>query len=164
MNMRTKSLIYFNHKLCYNIKEKLWRNMIIQSSDLKNTFLRTCFFTFQQIVSCTITFRMTIFFISGILIIHKVLVLGSIKVLLHFFKWICQFVCFIIMNKVSVTIVTVPVDIFFCLRFIDMLTIVDIKISVIMFWIISAILSGTTIVSCQFHCDFLLFWIPFRGC
>ena len=57
---------------------------------------------------------------------------------------------FLILRKVK-SLIAVPVDILLCPVLIDVFTVGDVETAVIVLRVISAVLAGPSIVSCEFH-------------
>ena len=84
--------------------------------------------------------------ISLILRFDRPTVKDSIEVSLNIGKRILSFI-----PACSETLETIPVHILSGPIRVDMLTVSDIKLTVIVFWIVDSILSSTAIVPCHFH-------------
>ena len=128
-------------------------------TNLVNGFFRTSLFIFQQILHGSVSLRMSVLYISLVLKENEIAILGGVIHLLNFFKRKILFgICITVIGSCDSTI-TVPINISFGSLRINVFAVFQIKPTVIMLWIVSAIFTGTTIVSCQPQRLFLHFFL-----
>ena len=97
---------------------------------------------------------MTNLCIASILVLHKVRVVDFIEHLLHIAE---RSSLSILVGCRTDAMIAVPVDIALCAFRVDVLTVSKVETAVIVLGVVSAVCSGSSVVSCQFQIDIPLF-------
>ena len=92
--------------------------------------------------------------IAGILVLHKVRIVDFIEHLLHIAE--CGSL-FILVGCRTDAMIAVPVDVAFGSFRVDVLTVGKVETAVVVLGVVSAVCSGSSVVSCQFQIDIPLF-------
>ena len=119
--------------------------MFIQRSKLIDGFFRAGFLTFKQVLYGSVALGVANLRIAGILVLHKVRIVDFIEHLLHIAE--CSSL-FILVGCRTDAMIAVPVDIALCSFRVDVFTVGKVETAVIVLWVIGAVGSGSSIVSC----------------
>ena len=130
--------------------------MAFQRSKLVDAFFWTGFLAGKQIFGRTVSFRVPDFGVALILFFGEVGVMQFVVELFDFFKGVGQTVLTLGMQDRTDSVVAVPIDILLDTFRVDMFAVGNFKTAVIVLWIVSAVLSGSAIVSGQFQRPSLL--------
>ena len=158
VDMGAEASFQLRKKFRSHQKEGFRRSVFLHLSDLEQTFLRAGLFIFQDFICSAVALRVSVLFITGILSVRVIRIMGVIINLLDFFKSRSQLnLVTVLFCQLPITVVAVPVDVVFGSLLVNVLAVAHIKITVIVLGIVNAILSGTTVVFCQFQTWFLRF-------
>ena len=94
--------------------------------------------------------------VALILLFGEVRVVEFVIELFDFFKGVSQTIRIFGLQGRTDTVITIPIDVLLDTLWVDMLAVGDFKTAVIVLWVISAVLSGSAIVSGQFQRPSLL--------
>ena len=83
--------------------------------------------------------------IAGILVLHKVRIVDFIEHLLHIAE--CSRL-FVLVGCRADAVIAIPVDIALCSFRVDVFTVGKVETAVIVLWVIGAVGSGSSVVSC----------------
>ena len=119
--------------------------MFVQCSQLVDGFFRAGFLTCKQVLYGSIALGVANLRIAGVLVLHKVSVMDFIEHLLHIAE--CGSL-FILVGCRTDAMIAVPVDIALGTLLVNVLTVGKVKTPVIVLWVIGAVGSGSSIVSC----------------
>ena len=130
--------------------------MTFQWPKLINAFFWTGFLAGKQVFGRTVSLCVPDFGVALILFFGEVGVMQFVVELFDFFKSVSQTVLTLGMQGRTDAIVAIPIDVLLNMFRVDMLAVGNFKTAVIVLWIVSAILSGSAIVSGQFQRPSLL--------
>ena len=118
--------------------------MFVQRSELVDGFFRAGFLSGKQVLYGSVALGMTNLCIASILILHKVRVVDFIEHLLHIAE---RSSLSILVGCRTDAMIAVPVDVALGSFRVDVLTVGKVETPVIVFWIIGAVGSGSSVVS-----------------
>ena len=154
--MGTEAALEFLIELVDDTKERFRRDGFFQRADLVDAFLRAGLVVFQQILHSAVALGVPGFLIAGVLRLHMVRImlivvhpLDFLKAEIRLLRVFPELVC-------REAPVAVPVDILSGPLGVNVFAVLHIEPAVIVAGIVSAMLAGASIVSCQFQTDFLL--------
>ena len=113
-------------------------------------FFRAGFLTCKQVLYGSIALGVANLRIAGVLVLHKVSVMDFIEHLLHIAE--CSSL-FILVGCRTDAMIAVPVDVALGSFRVDVLTVSKVETAVIVLGVVSAVCSGSSVVSCQFQID-----------
>ena len=119
--------------------------MFVQCSQLVDGFFRAGFLTRKQVLYGSIALGVANLRIAGVLVLHKVSVMDFIEHLLHIAE--CGSL-FILVGCRTETVKAVPVDVALGSFRVDVLTVGKVETAVIVLGVVSAVGSGSSVVSC----------------
>ena len=119
--------------------------MFVQRSELVDGFFRAGFLTCKQVLYGSIALGVANLRIAGVLVLHKVSVMDFIEHLLHIAE--CGSL-FILVGCRTDAMIAVPVDVTFSSFRVNVLAVGKVETAVIVLWVIGAVGSGSSIVSC----------------
>ena len=156
MDMGTEAAVKFLLKFRDDAKERFWWNRLFHCSDLVERFFRAGLVIFQQVLHSTVALRVACFLIAGVLGLHMAAVMLVVEHPLNFLK--AEIRLFRVLPELmgGKASVAVPVDILSGPVSVNVFAVLHIEPAVIVTGIVSAMLAGAPIVSCQFQTDFLL--------
>ena len=128
--------------------------MFVQCSELVDGFFRAGFLTCKQVLYGSIALGVANLRIAGVLVLHKVSVMDFIEPLFHIAE--CGSL-FILVGCRTDAMIAVPVDVTFSTFRVNVLAVGKVKTAVIVLGVVSAVCSGSSVVSCQFQIDIPLF-------
>lgn len=97
------------------------------------------------------------FGVALVLTFHKIGIAALLKLSFYLREGRCQIVRVLRIESRTEAVEAVPVDVAFGSFRVDVLTIGKVETAVIMLWVIGAVGSGSSVVSCQFQIDIPLF-------
>ena len=156
MNVLAKALMELVHEFCGDLKKLFRGSVAFQCSKLIDAFFRAGFLAGKQIFGRTVSFRVPDFGVALILLFGEVGVMQFVIELFDFFKGVGQTVLTLGMQGRTDAVVAIPIDVLLDTFRVDMLAVGNFKTAVIMLWIVSIVLSGASVVSCQFQRSSLL--------
>ena len=119
--------------------------MFVQRSELVDGFFRAGFLSGKQVLYGSVALGMTNLCIASILVLHKVRVVDFIEHLLHIAER--SSLSILVGCRTDATI-AVPVDIALGALLVNVLTVGKVETPIIVLWVIGAVGSGSSIVSC----------------
>ena len=119
--------------------------MFVQRSELVDGFFRAGFLTCKQVLYGSIALGVANLRIAGVLVLHKVSVMDFIEYLLHIAE--CGSL-FILVGCRTDAMIAVPVDVALGSFRVDVLTVGKVETAVIVLGVVSAVCSGSSVVSC----------------
>ena len=156
MDMGTEAAVKFLLKFCDNLKQHFRRDGLLHRADLVERFFRTGLVIFQQVLHSTVAFRVACFLIAGVLGLHMAAVMLVVEHPLNFLKAEIRLLRVLPELMGGKTPVAVPVDILSGPVSVNVFAVLHIEPAVIVTGIVSAMLAGAPIMSCQFQTVFLL--------
>ena len=137
--------------------KKLFRGCVaFQCSKLIDAFFRAGFLADKQIFGGAVSFCVPDFGVALVLLFGEVRVVEFVIEFFDFFKGVSQTIHIFGLQGRTDTVVTIPIDVLLDTLWVDMLAVGDFKTAVIVLRVISAVLSGSAIVSGQFQRPSLL--------
>ena len=156
VNVLAETLMELIHKFCGDLKKFFWGSVALQRSKLIDAFFWAGFLAGKQIFGGTVSLRVPDFGVALILFFGEVGVMQFVVELFNFFKGICQTILIFGLQGRTDAVITIPIDVLLDTLWVDMLAVGDFKTAVIVLRVISAVLSGSAIVSGQFQRPSLL--------
>ena len=143
--------------------KKLFRGCVaFQCSKLIDAFFRAGFLADKQIFGGAVSFCVPDFGVALVLLFGEVRVVEFVIEFFDFFKGVSQTIHIFGLQGRTDTVVTIPIDVLLDTLWVDMLAVGDFKTAVIVLRVISAVLSGSAIVSGQFQRPSLLSMVTQR--
>ena len=137
--------------------KKFFRGSVaFQRSKLIDTFFGAGFLAGKQIFGGAVSLGMPNFGVALILSFGEVGVMEFVVELFDFFKGVGQTFLTLGLQSRADAVITIPIDILLDTFRVDMFAVGNFKAAVIVLWIVSAVLSGSAIVSGQFQRPSLL--------
>ena len=118
--------------------------MFVQRSELVDGFFRAGFLSGKQVLYGSVALGVANLRIAGILVLHKVRIVDFIEHLLHIAE---RSSLSILVGCRTDAMIAVPVDVALGSFRVDVLTVGKVETPVIVFWIIGAVGSGSSVVS-----------------
>ena len=156
MNVLAKALMELVHEFCGDLKKLFRGSVAFQCSKLIDAFFRAGFLADKQIFGGAVSFCVPDFGVALILSFGKVGVMEFVVELFDFFKSVGQTFLTLGLQSRADAVITIPINVLLDTFRVDMLAVGNFKTAVIVLWVISAVLSGAAIVSCQFQRSSLL--------
>ena len=125
--------------------------MALQRPKLIDAFFGAGFLAGKQIFGGAVSLGVPDFGVALILSFGKVGVMQFVVELFNFFKSVGQTICIFGLQGRTDAVVAIPIDVLLDTFRVDMLAVGNFKTAVIMLWIVSTVLSGASVVSCQFQ-------------
>ena len=125
--------------------------MTFQRSKLIDAFFRAGFLAGKQIFGGAVSLGVPDFGVAFILLFGEVGVMQFVVELFDFFKGVGQTIRIFGLQGRTDAVITIPIDVLLDTLWVDMLAVGDFKTAVIVLRVISAVLSGSAIVSGQFQ-------------
>ena len=130
--------------------------MAFQCSKLIDAFFRAGLLAGKQIFGRTVSLGVPDFGVAFILLFGEVGVMQFVVELFDFFKGVGQTIRIFGLQGRTDAVITIPIDVLLDTLWVDMFAVGNFKTAVIVLWIVSAVLSGSAIVSGQFQRPSLL--------
>ena len=122
--------------------------MIILCSQLIDGFFRAGLAAGQQVRNGAVAFRVPNLGIALVLTFHKIGIAALVKLSFYLREGRCQIVRVLRIESRTEAVEAVPVDVALGSFRVDVLTVGKVETPVIVFWVIGAVASGSSIVSC----------------
>lgn len=151
VNVFAETLMELVHKFCGDLKKFFGRSVALQRSKLIDAFFGAGFLAGKQIFGGAVSLGVPDFGVALILSFGKVGVMQFVVELFNFFKSVGQTICIFGLQGRTDAVVAIPIDVLLDTFRVDMLAVGNFKTAVIMLWIVSTVLSGASVVSCQFQ-------------
>ena len=135
-------------ELCDDAQQVLRRSVFIQRSQLINGLFRAGLAAGQQVRNGAVAFRVPDLGITLVLAFHKSRVVGLVELTFHIREGRRQIIRVLWVEGRAETVEAVPVDVAFGSFRVDVLTVGKVETPVIVFWVIGAVGSGSSVVSC----------------
>ena len=131
-----------------DVQQVLRRSVFIQRSQLINGLFRAGLAAGQQVRNGAVAFRVPDLGITLVLAFHKSRVVGLVELTFHIREGRRQIIRVLWVEGRAETVEAVPVDVAFGSFRVDVLTVGKVETPVIVFWVIGAVGSGSSVVSC----------------
>lgn len=122
--------------------------MALQRSKLIDAFFGAGFLAGKQIFGRTVSFRVPDFGVALILSFGEVGVMEFVVELFDFFKSVGQTFLTLGLQSRADAVITIPINVLLDTFRVDMLAVGNFKTAVIVLWVISAVGSSSSVVSC----------------
>ena len=130
------------------IEQILCGGVFIQRSELIDGFFWACLAAGQQVRNGAVAFRVPDFGIALVLAFHKVGIAALVKLSFYLREGRRQIIRVGWSKSRAETVEAVPVDVALGSFRVDVLTVGKVETPVIVFWVIGAVASGSSVVSC----------------
>ncbi len=122
--------------------------MFIQRSQLVNGFFRAGLAAGQQVWNGTVALCVPILGVAPVLAFDKIRVVVFVELLFYLREGRCQIVQVLRIESRTEAVEAVPVDVALGSFRVDVLTVGKVETPVIVLWVIGAVGSGSSVVSC----------------
>ena len=156
VNVFAETLMELIHKFCGDLKKFFGRSVALQRSKLIDAFFGAGFLAGEQIFGGAVSLGVPDFGVALILSFGEVGVMQFVVELFDFFKSVGQTFLTLGLQSRADAVITIPINVLLDTFRVDMLAVGNFKTAVIMLWIVSTMLSGASVVSCQFQRSSLL--------
>ena len=156
VNVFAETLMELIHKFCGDLKKFFGRSVALQRSKLIDAFFGAGFLAGKQIFGGAVSLGVPDFGVALILSFGEVGVMQFVVELFDFFKSVGQTFLTLGLQSRADAVITIPINVLLDTFRVDMLAVGNFKTAVIMLWIVSTMLSGASVVSCQFQRSSLL--------
>ena len=136
------------NELCDEIEQILCGGVFIQRSELVDGLLRAGLATGQQVGNGAVAFRVPDLGVALVLTFHKIGIAALVKLSFYLREGRCQIVRVLRIESRTEAVEAVPVDVALGSFRFDVLTIGKVESAVIVLGVISAVGSGSSVVSC----------------
>ena len=131
-----------------DVQQVLCRSVFVQRPKLVDSLLRAGLAAGQQVGNAAVSFRVPNFGVALVLAFDKGSVVGLIELPFHFRESRRQIIRVLWVESRTETVEAVPVDVAFGSFRVDVLTVGKVEAAVIVLGVISAVGSGSSVVSC----------------
>ena len=153
MNMFAKLGLERLDELRDDVQQVLRRSVFIQRSKLVDGLLRAGLAAGQQVGNGSVALCAPDLGITLVLAFHKSRVVGFVELPFHLRESRRQIIRVGWSESRTKAVEAVPVDVALGSFRVDVLTVSKVETAVIVFWVIGAVGSGSSVVSCQFQID-----------
>ena len=148
INMVAKLGLELVNELGDDVQQVLRRSVFIQRSQLINGLFRAGLAAGQQVRNGAVAFRVPDLGITLVLAFHKSRVVGLVELTFHIREGRRQIIRVLWVEGRAETVEAVPVDVALGSFRVDVLAVGKVETPVIVFWVIGAVGSGSSVVSC----------------
>ena len=148
MNMVSEPCLELVNELGDDVQQVLCRSVVIQRSQLVNGLFRASLTAGQQVGNGAVALRVTDLGVALVLAFDEGRVVGLVELPFYIREGRRQIVRVLWVKSRTETVKAVPVDIALGSFRVDVLTVGKVETPVIVFWVIGAVASGSSIVSC----------------
>ena len=151
MNVFAEFSLKLLNELCDEMEQVLCGSVFIQRSQLVDCLFRAGLAAGQQVGNGAVALRVPDLGVALVLAFHKSRVVGFVELPFYVREGCRQIVRVLWVKSRTETVKAVPVDVALGSFRVDMLTVGKVETPVIVFWVIGAVGSGSSVVSCQFQ-------------
>ena len=148
MNVVAKLCLEFLDELRDDVQQILCRSVFIQRSKLVDSFFRAGLAAGQQVRNGAVTFSVPDFCVTLVLAFHKSRVVGLVELPFYIREGRRQIVRVLWVKSRTETVEAVPVDVTFSSFRVNVLAVGKVETAVIVLGVVSAVCSGSSVVSC----------------
>lgn len=130
------------------MKKFFGRSVALQRSKLIDAFFGAGFLAGKQIFGRTVSFRVPDFGVARILLFGEIGVMEFVVELFDFFKSVGQTFLTLGLQSRADAVIAIPIDVLLDTFRVDMLAVGNFKTAVIVLWVIGAVGSDSSVVSC----------------
>ena len=131
-----------------DVQQVFRRSVFIQRSKLVDGLLRAGLAAGQQVGNGAVAFRVPDLGVALVLVFDEICVPGLVELSFHIREGRCQIIRVLWVKSRTKAVKAVPVDVALGAFRVDMLTVGKVETAVIVLWVIGAVCSGSSIVSC----------------
>ena len=148
MNVFAEFSLKLLNELGDDVQQVLCRSVFIQRSQLVDGFFRAGLAAGQQVRNGAITLRVPNLGIALVLTFHKIGIAALVKLPFYIREGRRQIIRVLWVESRTETVKAVPVDVALCSFRVDVLTVGKVETAVIVLWVVGALCSGSSVVSC----------------
>ena len=149
MNMVSEPCLELLDKLGDDIQQVLCGSVFIQRSKLVDSFFWAGLAAGQQVRDGAVAFRVPDLGVAPVLLFDEFRIVGLVELPFHIRESCCQIIRVLWGDGGAKSVEAVPVDVALGSFRVNVLTVGEVEIPVIVFGVIDAVCSGSSIVSCQ---------------
>ena len=153
MNVFAEFSLKLLNELCDDAQQVLCRSVFIQRSKLVNRLFRAGLAAGQQVGNGAVALCVPDLGVALVLAFDEGCVVGFVELPFYIREGRCQIIRVLRGESRTEAVETVPVDVAFDSFRVDVLAVGKVETPVIVFWVIGAVGSGSSVVSCQFQID-----------
>ena len=153
MNMVSEPRLELLNKLRHDRQQNFARSMVVLCSQLIDGFFRAGLAAGQQVGNAAVSFRMPNLGVTLILPFDELRIVGLVELPFHIRECPGQIIRVLWGDSGAKSVEAVPVDVALGSFRVDVLTVGKVEAAVIVLGVISAVGSGSSVVSCQFQID-----------
>ena len=153
MNMVSEPCLELVNELGDDVQQVLCRSVVIQRSQLVNGLFRASLTAGQQVGNGAVALRVTDLGVALVLAFDEGRVVGLVELPFYVREGCRQIVRVLWVKSRTETVEAVPVDVALGSFRVDVLTVGKVETAVIVLGVVSAVCSGSSVVSCQFQID-----------
>ena len=157
MNVFTKLGLELLNELGNDVQQILCGGVFIQRSELIDGFFWAGLAAGQQVGNGAVALRVPDLGVAPVLTFDKGRVVGFVELPFHIRESRSQIIRVLWVKSRTETVEAVPVDVALGAFRVDVLTVSKVETAVIVLGVVSAVCSGSSVVSCQFQIDIPLF-------
>ena len=153
MNVFAEFSLKLLNELCDDAQQVLCRSVFIQRSKLIDGLFRAGLAAGQQVGNGAVALCVPDLGVALVLAFDEGCVVGFVELPFYIREGRCQIIRVLRGESRTEAVETVPVDVAFDSFRVDVLAVGKVETPVIVFWVIGAVGSGSSVVSCQFQID-----------
>ena len=153
VNVFAKLSLELVNELGDDVQQVLCRSVFIQRSKLVDGLFRTGLAAGQQVRNGAVALRVPDLGVAFVLAFNKGRVVGFVELPFHIRESRSQIIRVLRVESRTETVKAVPVDVALGSFRVDVLTVGKVETAVIVLGVVSAVCSGSSVVSCQFQID-----------
>ena len=153
VNVFAKLGLELVNELGDDVQQVLCRSVVVLCSQLVDGFFRAGLAAGQQVGNGTVAFRVPDFGVALVLTFDEGRVVGLVELPFHIREGRGQIIRVLWVESRTETVEVVPVDVALGTLLVDVFTVGKVETAVIVLGVIGAVVSGSSVVSCQFQID-----------
>ena len=148
MNVFAKFALELLNELRDNVQQVLCRSVFVQRPKLVNSLLRAGLAAGQQVRNGAVAFRVPDLGITLVLTFDKGRVPALVELPFYIREGRSQIIRVLWGESRAEAVEAVPIDVTLCSFRVDVLTVGKVETAVIVLWVVGAVCSGSSVVSC----------------
>ena len=153
MNVVAKLGLELVNELGDDVQQVLCRSVFVQRPKLVDGLFRAGLAAGQQVRNGAVAFRVPDLGVALVLAFHKIGIAALVKLSFYLREGRCQIIRVLWVKSRTETVEAVPVDVALGSFRVDVRTVSKVETAVIVLGVVSAVCSGSSVVSCQFQID-----------
>ena len=146
--MLTKAFFHFGEESAGDLHQCFSIYRLINVADLQDGFFRAGPLIMKQIIGGSVPFRMPVLNVSLILCFDRLTIEDGVKLSFYIFETIMSLT---VIHAGPKALETIPVDVLSFPDSIDVVSVGEIKLTIIVLGIVDTMLSGSAVVPCHFQ-------------